>query len=133
MVKSVLSFLNNKGMTVNIEDIELENVLRVYELSVFLDKREVLHHEEKVDLTFTEFEILKLLMQNPGKVYRKEDIYNLIWGEPYFGDYNIIMRHIHNIRKKIEDDSYNPFYIQTVWGVGYRFNANLSESVKLFL
>lgn len=60
MVKSVLSFLNNKGMTVNIEDIELENVLRVYELSVFLDKREVLHHEEKVDLTFTEFEILKL-------------------------------------------------------------------------
>lgn len=54
----------------------------------------------EIDLTFTEFEILHLLARNPGRVFSKEQIYNSVWKEPYFGDYNIVMSHIRNIRKK---------------------------------
>lgn len=67
--------------------------------------------------------ILQLLAQNPGRVFSKEQIYDIVWNEPYSGDYNIVMSHISHIRDKIEDDPSNPVYIQTVWGVGYRFNA----------
>ena len=79
----------------------------------------------EIDLTFTEFEILHLLARNPGRVFSKEQIYNSVWKEPYFGDYNIVMSHIRNIRKKIDDNPRKPVYIQTVWGVGYRFNKNM--------
>ena len=52
---------------------------------------------------------------------------HIIWNEPYSGDYNVVMRHICNIREKIEDDPGHPVYIQTVRGVGYRFNGNLGS------
>ena len=54
------------------------------------------------------------------------EIYDIVWKESYSGDYNIIMSHIRNIREKIEDNPSKPIYIQTVWGVGYRFNKNLT-------
>ena len=54
----------------------------------------------EIDLTFTEFEILHLLARNPGRVFSKEQIYNSVWKEPYFGDYNIVMSHIRNIRER---------------------------------
>ncbi|MGN0161091.1 MAG: winged helix-turn-helix domain-containing protein [Lachnospiraceae bacterium] len=92
---------------------------------IYLDTREVIRHNRKVRLTFTEFEILQLLAQNPGKLYSKEQIYDIVWKEPYSGDYNIVMSHIRNIREKIEDNPSKPIYIQTVWGVGYRFNKKL--------
>ena len=65
----------------------------------------------EIDLTFTEFEILHLLARNPGRVFSKEQIYNSVWKEPYFGDYNIVMSHIRNIREKIEDNPSKPIYI----------------------
>lgn len=74
-------------------------------------------------------EILLLLAQNAGMVFSKEKIYNIVWKEPYFGDYNIVMSHISNLREKIEDNPSKPIYIQTVWGVGYRFNKNLSSGL----
>ena len=74
-------------------------------------------------------EILLLLAQNAGMVFSKEKIYNIVWKEPYFGDYNIVMSHIRNLRGKIEDNPSKPIYIQTVWGVGYRFNKNLSSGL----
>lgn len=81
--------------------------------------------QEEIILTFTEFEILLLLAQNAGIVFSKEQIYDGVWKEPYFGDYNIVMSHIRNIRAKIEDNPSKPVYIQTVWGVGHRFNQTL--------
>ena len=70
-------------------------------------------------------EILKLLAKHSGIVFSKEQIYDIVWKESYSGDYNIVMSHIRNIREKIEDNPSKPIYIQTVWGVGYRFNKNL--------
>ena len=84
---------------------------------------------KEIEFIFTEFEILLLLAQNAGMVFSKEKIYNIVWKEPYFGDYNIVMSHIRNLRGKIEDNPSKPIYIQTVWGVGYRFNKNLSSGL----
>ena len=97
------------------------------DIVILLDKRELFRKQEKIDLSFIEFEILHLLMRNPGRVFSKEQIYDIIWNEPYSGDYNVVMRHICNIREKIEDDPGHPVYIQTVRGVGYRFNGNLGS------
>ena len=85
----------------------------------------VVRDGNEIELTYTEFEILLLLAQNAGIVFSKEQIYDSVWKEPYFGDYNIVMSHIRNIREKIEDNPSKPVYIQTVWGVGYRFNQTL--------
>ena len=87
-----------------------------------MKRREVVRDNRKIELTYTEFEILQLLAQNPGRVFSKEQIYDIVWKESYFGDYNIVMSHISHIREKIEDYTGNPVYIQTVWGVGYKFN-----------
>ena len=91
--------------------------------------RSVRKQKQEIDLTFTEFEILLLLAQNAGVVFSKEQIYDTVWKEPYFGDYNIVMSHVRNIREKIENNPSKPVYIQTVWGVGYRFNKNLSSGL----
>ncbi|WP_431190415.1 winged helix-turn-helix domain-containing protein [Blautia wexlerae] len=101
--------------------------LRIGELEVCESKRQVKKNEEHIYLTFYEFEILFLLVKNPGRVFSEEQIYDIIWNEPYSGDYNVVMRHICNIREKIEDDPGQPLYIQTVRGVGYRFNGNLGS------
>lgn len=97
------------------------------DIVILLDKRELFRKQEKIDLSFIEFEILHLLMRSPGRVFSKEQIYDIIWNEPYSGDYNVVMQHICNIREKIEDDPGHPLYIQTVRGVGYRFNGNLGS------
>ena len=91
--------------------------------------RSVRKQKQDIDLTFTEFEILCLLANSPGRVFSKEQIYDIVWKEAYSGDYNIVMSHIRNIREKIEDNPSKPVYIQTVWGVGYRFNKNLSSGL----
>lgn len=88
-------------------------------------KRLVVRNENEIEITYTEFEILSLLAQNAGIVFSKEQIYDSVGKEPYFGDYNIVMSHIRNIREKIEDNPSKPVYIQTVWGVGYKFNDRL--------
>ena len=94
-------------------------------MEIDASKRLVYRGEKEVNITFTEFEILHLLARNPGRVFSKEQIYNSVWKETYFGDYNIVMSHIRNIREKIEDNPSKPIYIQTVWGGGYKLNENL--------
>lgn len=103
---------------------ETKNI-QIGELIVDLSKRSVITGNTEVTLINREFEILYLLASSQGRVFSKEQIYDLVWEEPYSGDYNIVMSHIRNIREKIEQ----PIYIQTVWGVGYRFNKNLSSGL----
>ena len=98
-------------------------------LTINAERRLAVKGNKEIEFTFTEFEILLLLAQNAGMVFSKEKIYNIVWKEPYFGDYNIVMSHIRNLRGKIEDNPSKPIYIQTVWGVGYRFNKNLSSGL----
>ena len=80
-------------------------------MEIDASKRLVYRGEKEVNITFTEFEILHLLARNPGRVFSKEQIYDIVWKESYSGDYNIIMSHIRNIREKIEDNPSKPIYI----------------------
>lgn len=129
MINSVLSALEVGRRTYKIEETKLLSELYFDNLSISPDRREVTRNNRKIKLTFTEFEILYLLAQNPDKVFSKEQIYDIVWKEPYSGDYNIVMSHIRNIREKVEDNPSKPVYIQTVWGVGYWFNKNISSSL----
>lgn len=120
-IEDVISFLNVGRKNV-FQEINSKSKIRNMDISIDLEKREIDRSGKKIELTYTEFEILQLLAQNPGRVFSKEQIYDAVWKEPYSGDYNIVMSHISHIREKIEDDPGHPVYIQTVWGVGYRFN-----------
>ena len=106
-----------------------KDILSFEKLEINKSKHIVIKKNAEIELTFIEFEILLLLAQNAGTVFSKEQIYDIVWKEPYSGDYNIVMSHIRNIREKIEDNPSKPIYIQTVWGVGYRFNKNLSSGL----
>lgn len=78
---------------------------------------------KEVQLTTKEYELLLFLASNPNNVFSKEQIFDTIWGEEYYGDLATVAVHIQKIRKKIEKDSSNPEYIETIWGAGYRFNS----------
>lgn len=97
-----------------------KQVLAVGDLMMNLEDYSVMKNQIKMDLTAKEFEILKLLMQNPQKVYTKEQIYSLIWKDAYFGDENAVNVHISRLRNKIEDNPREPKYVVTVWGIGYK-------------
>ncbi|MEK5330377.1 response regulator transcription factor [Lysinibacillus sp. FSL W8-0992] len=79
--------------------------------------------QQQVKLTSKEFAILKLFITNRNRVFTKQQIYQLIWNDEYYGDENIINVHIRRLREKIEDDPSNPKYIKTLWGIGYKLEG----------
>ncbi len=72
-----------------------------------------------VELTAKEFDLMELLMRNPGRVYSRENLLNVVWGYEYIGDYRTVDVHVRRLREKLELDPANPEYIRTKWGVGY--------------
>lgn len=84
------------------------------------EARTVTKNGVPLDLTGREYEILKLFLMHPKKVYTKEQLYNLVWKDAYLGDENAVNVHISRLRAKVEDDPKKPAYIQTVWGIGYK-------------
>lgn len=95
-------------------------VLTFLDLTVNVESFSVMKNEVAITLTNTEFEILKLFMQNPKKVFTKEDIYQSVWKEAYYGDEHLVNVHMSRLREKIEENPKAPQYIQTLWGIGYR-------------
>lgn len=77
-----------------------------------------------VELTAKEFDVLDLLMKNPGKVYSREQLLNLVWGYEYTGDYRTVDVHVRRLREKMEETPADPVYILTKWGVGYYFKKD---------
>ncbi len=72
-----------------------------------------------VELTAKEFDLMELLMRNPGRVYSRENLLNVVWGYEYMGDYRTVDVHVRRLREKLEMDPANPEFIRTKWGVGY--------------
>ncbi len=126
MIDWIVSCLGIGVKSFQIQNTKTEN-LKFRDLRIDFSCRKVIKNASELELTFIEFEILQLLAKSPGRIFSKMQIYDIVWKEPYSGDYNIVTSHISHIREKIEDDPANPVYIQTVWGVGYRFNNNLSS------
>jgi len=77
----------------------------------------------RIRLTQVEYSILKLFMQNPGRALSREEILSTVWGRDYEGELKIVDVNIRRLRIKIEDDTTNPTYITTVWGLGYKWGA----------
>ena len=77
-----------------------------------------------VELTAKEFDLMTLLMQNPGRVYSRENLLNLVWGYEYIGEIRTVDVHIRRLREKLEPDPANPEHILTKWGVGYYLANN---------
>lgn len=94
--------------------------LSIRNLTINTENYTVIKNGKCIELTGKEFEILKLFIQNPQKVYTKAQIYSLVWNDAYMGDENAVNVHISRLRTKIEDDPRNPKYIITVWGIGYK-------------
>ena len=101
--------------------------LRVGDIELDDDATQVTLCGEPVAFTPTEYEILKLLMQNPGKVFSSREIYQKIWNDAPIGAEGTIAVHIRHIREKLEIDPGNPRYLKVVWGKGYKLNGGKNE------
>jgi two-component system, OmpR family, response regulator ResD len=78
---------------------------------------------EEVSLTMREFDLLVHLAEHPGRVYSRDQLMEAVWGESFFTDTSTVTVHIRRLRAKLGDDSAQPRFIETVWGVGYRFKS----------
>ncbi|WP_352418216.1 response regulator transcription factor [Proteiniborus sp.] len=102
---------------------ESASMLTFDNLSIAPATREVIASGATVDLTAKEFDLLYFLAKNSGRVFTKKQIYRAVWKDEYAFDDNNIMVHIRRLRKKIEPNPEQPQFIQTVWGVGYKFDG----------
>ena len=117
-IKAVLR-RNNKAVSTE----QKSKVAEFGDLKVDLDGRRVFVHDIEENLTAKEFDLLELFMNNPGKVYSRDNLLNTVWGYDYLGDVRTVDVHVRRLREKIEDEPSNPKYIHTKWGVGYYFKA----------
>jgi len=98
------------------------------DLLIDTDKRRVTRGEEPVELTAREFDLLLHLARHPGRVYSRQQLLDQVWGYGYEGYAYTVNSHINKLRSKLEPDRDNPRYVQTVWGVGYRFSDDLDQA-----
>ncbi len=103
------------------ENSESLNVVRVGDLTVDPSRREVTLGSEKIDLTAREFDLLSYFARNPGRVFRRAELLDQVWGYGHEGYEHTVNSHINRLRAKIENDPSEPAIIVTVWGVGYKF------------
>lgn len=104
--------LNNKNEMIEIRGIKIDKTAR----------RVYVNGEEKI-LTTKEFDLLAFLASNPNRVFTKEELFSEIWDMESIGDIATVTVHVKKIREKIEMDTAKPQYIETIWGVGYRFKV----------
>jgi DNA-binding response OmpR family regulator len=95
--------------------------IRIRDLRILIPSRRVFLADKEVSMPNREFELLLFLAQNPGKVFSKERILDAVWGVDMFVEMNTVAVHVNRLREKIDSGSDNPRYIQTVWGIGYKF------------
>ncbi|CAA9585140.1 MAG: Phosphate regulon transcriptional regulatory protein PhoB (SphR) [uncultured Truepera sp.] len=107
----------------------LPSVIRVNDLSIDVENRAATFDGRSLPLTLKEFELLVQFAQHPGRVYTRTQLLDLVWGYGYEGLEHTVNSHINRLRTKLERDPANPEYIQTVWGVGYRFTTALAKAV----
>ena len=100
---------------------ETQKFLERGDVRLDCEGRRVYINGREISLTAKEFEVLELLMNNPNKVYGREALLRLVWGEDYPGDVRTVDVHIRRLREKIEESPSEPKYVHTKWGVGYYF------------
>lgn len=105
-----------------------ESIIYHGELCLNRQTFEVTYKNQPLTLNLKEFELLAFFMNNIGQVFTKQQLYEKVWGEDYFGDDNTVMVHISRIRDKLKDDPKKPKYIKTIKGLGYRMEKFNEEN-----
>lgn len=113
-VKSLLRRMDSSK--VQSQDIIVDEPFKIDKYSMKFYKE-----EEEIELTPTEYSIIKIFIENPGKAFSRDEILNIVWGYDFIGDSKIVDVNVRRLRSKIEDDPSEPHYIETVWGIGYRW------------
>ena len=104
------------------EKKEVSSVIVKGDLRLDCDSRRLFIHDNEVNLTAKEFDLLELLVKNENKVYSREDLLGLVWGKDYPGDVRTVDVHVRRLREKIEANPSEPKYVHTKWGVGYYYS-----------
>ncbi|KAB3530679.1 response regulator transcription factor [Alkaliphilus pronyensis] len=120
LVARVKAHLNRYDRLVNKEK-KVNDVIEMKGITIDSYSRRVYINNKEINLSAKEFDILLLMARNPNRVFSKEEIFERIWGMDSIGDISTVTVHIRKIREKIEYDSSKPQFIETIWGVGYRF------------
>lgn len=107
------------------DNLSTSSIISFGNLLVDIDKRKVMINDSRIELSPMEFDLLVLLISNPGKSFSRKRLLKLVWGYDFEGYEHTVNSHINRLRGKIEEDASNPKYILTTWGVGYRFNEEL--------
>ncbi|MDF2547085.1 MAG: DNA-binding response regulator [Anaerosolibacter sp.] len=105
------------------DNVSPSNVIKISGFTINTLGRKVNLGDMEINLTAKEFDLLLLLATNPGKVYSREELLEIIWGYEYFGDLRTVDVHVRRLREKIEKNSSQPEFILTKWGVGYYFRT----------
>ena len=116
-IKAILRRVGESAAAAASED----RIVESGDLKMDIDNRRLYILGRETNLTSKEFEMLELLVTHPGKVYGRERLLQLIWGEGYPGDVRTVDVHIRRLREKIEANPSEPRYVQTKWGVGYYY------------
>jgi DNA-binding response OmpR family regulator len=116
-VSAVLRRVEESSKDVNQEVLSFDG------LRIDPNTREILVRGEPATLTAREFDLLHHLASSPGRVYTRDQLMELVWGYTFSADTSTVTVHVRRLREKIESDPANPRYLQTVWGVGYKFGG----------
>lgn len=98
------------------------SVIEKGDIKLDCDSRRLFINDNEINLTAREFELLEILIKNENKVYSRESLLKIVWGEDYQGDVRTVDVHVRRLREKIEANPSEPKYVHTKWGVGYYYN-----------
>jgi DNA-binding response OmpR family regulator len=106
------------------EEEQNQDTIKSGKFNIEVYSQKVYKNDDEIFLTPKEFLLLKLFVENPGKAFSRDELLDLVWGYSFIGDSKIVDVNIRRLRAKIEDTSSNPEYIETVWGIGYRWRKD---------
>jgi two-component system response regulator RegX3 len=115
-VRAVLRLARNQSYS------DQQNLLQIGPFQIDLDGHEVRRHDQLLSLTPTEFDLLLVLVRNPGRVMGRETLLQRVWGYDYLGDSRTVDVHIQRLRSKLEPNPSSPCYLLTIYGIGYKFS-----------
>lgn len=104
--------------------VDEESLLEIGNLRLDMRARSLTVEGKSITLTAKEYQLLCFMAQNPDQVFSRTQLLDKVWGYEFYGDESTVTVHIHRLRDKIESDPDNPRFIETVWGVGYKFKGN---------
>lgn len=119
-IKAIIRRNNKKSKK---QENEKVTVIEKGEMKLDLEGKRLYIAGKEINLTTKEFDLLELLALNPGKVYSREKLMNLVWGTKYNGDLRTVDVHIRRLREKIEENPATPVYVHTKWGMGYYYQG----------